>query len=276
MSFWKKLFGKKNTVKKGKSYLEKCKTELDELGLRSEKDLESLMKSLITSATKIEVQKPSRPPENSQLKSHFGGQPYFEIGEQWPETKKKDSLNFIFQVFNAEEIQLPDSIALVQFYYNWDAFPWDTNDDGWLVKIYKKIEPEKMILIEKPADLERSKYCEIQFKPYNTLPNWEGIDGIEPNASKLSRVLNDDEPWEMYEKVVQKLVGESTYQSQLAGYPSWIQGNTNPEDRNGNDMKLLFQIDSEENADIMWGDSGCIYVFYEEETQRIEFMLQCF
>jgi uncharacterized protein YwqG len=32
-------------------------------------------------------------------------------------------------------------------------------------------------------------------------------------------------------------------------------------------MKLLFQIDSEDNAGLMWGDTGLIYVFYDEETK---------
>ena len=40
-------------------------------------------------------------------------------------------------------------------------------------------------------------------------------------------------------------------------------------------MKLLFQIDSEDNAGLMWGDVGLIYVFYDNETQKIEFILQC-
>jgi uncharacterized protein YwqG len=40
-------------------------------------------------------------------------------------------------------------------------------------------------------------------------------------------------------------------------------------------MKLLFQIDSEDNAELMWGDVGLIYVFYDEATDKIEFTLQC-
>ena len=65
------------------------------------------------------------------------------------------------------------------------------------------------------------------------------------------------------------------HSSQLGGYPKWVQGESTPKDKNGEPLKLLFQIDSEDNAGIMWGDVGLIYVFYDEELEKIEFILQC-
>ncbi|WP_024769100.1 DUF1963 domain-containing protein [Aquimarina macrocephali] len=275
MSFWRKLFKKKNEQPKKDSHFDKYRNELNKLGAKSFTDLENLVKPIIRPATKIEVSPASRPPENSQLNSHFGGQPYFENGEKWPTTKKGESLEFIFQIFNNSGIQLPESIELIQFYYDWDEFPWDSSDDGWLAKIYKKIDRENMKLIEKPSKLGRSKYCKIRFKSTLSLPDWEGIDLYSYNASKLSCVLNEDEPWDNYNQIVNKLIGEQDYQSQLGGYPKWVQGESTPKKSDGNTMKLLFQIDSEENAGLMWGDVGLIYVFYEEKTERIDFSLQC-
>ena len=119
------------------------------------------------------------------------------------------------------------------------------------------------------------KYCEITYKQSYSLPDWEGIDTHSENASKLSCILDEDEPWEQYQNVVNKLIGEKDLQSQLGGYPKWIQGEETPHENNGEKIKFLFQIDSEDNADLMWGDVGLIYVFYDEKKEHIEFKLQC-
>lgn len=275
MSFWKKLFSGKIEKPKTESHFDKYRKELNELNLKSISDLENLVKPLIRQTTKLEVQPASRPPENSQLESHFGGHPYFEKGEEWPKGKNGKHLDFIFQVFNSPELELPKSIELVQFFYDWEKFPWDTNDNGWLVKKYKQVEKGKAEFIAKPEEIEKSKFCKIEFKPTQTLPDWEGIDLFGNDASKLSCVLNEDEPWDSYDQIVTKLIGEQDYQSQLGGYPKWVQGESTPRDNEGKPMKLLFQIDSEDNAGIMWGDVGLIYVFYDEKSERIEFNLQC-
>lgn len=275
MSFWKKIFSGKIDKPKTESHFDKYRKELNELNLKSISDLENLAKPLIRQATKLEIQPASRPPENSQLESHFGGHPYFEKGEEWPKGKNGKKLDFIFQVFNSPELELPKSIELVQFFYDWEEFPWDTNDNGWLVKTYKQIDKGKTEFIPKPEEIEKSKFCKIEFKPTQTLPDWEGIDLFGNDASKLSCVLNEDEPWDSYDQIVTKLIGEQDYQSQLGGYPKWVQGESTPRDNEGNPMKLLFQIDSEDNAGLMWGDVGLIYVFYDEKLERIEFNLQC-
>jgi len=123
--------------------------------------------------------------------------------------------------------------------------------------------------------LEKSKYCEIYFKPVKSLPDWEGIELYCNNASKLSCVLDPDKPWRIYQQIVTKIIGEQDFQSQLGGYPKWLQGETTPKNNEEKPMNLLFQIDSEQNAELMWGDFGLIYVFYDEETEKIVFDFQC-
>jgi uncharacterized protein YwqG len=258
------------------SHFEKYRKRLDSLNLKSMQDLEKIVLPIIGPATKVVVKESSQQPENSQLLSHFGGQPYFEEGEEWIKSNNGKYMQFIFQIFNTTELELPKSIKLIQFYYDWDEFPWDTKHDGWSVKIYKELKTDKVIIIDKPTELESSKYCEIEFQAVKSLPDWQGIDLYEPNASDLSCVLNEEEPWESYQKTVEKLIGEQDNQSQLGGYPQWIQGESTPKNLKGQNMKLLFQIDSEDNAELMWGDLGLIYVFYDEKTNEIEFTLQCF
>jgi uncharacterized protein YwqG len=277
MSIWDKLFGPKENEnnKKAKSHFDDYREELSDLNYRTIDDLEKIVNPLIKKITKIEVQKPSKLPDNSQLNSHFGGHPYFEVQEAWPKTKSEKPLSFIFQIFNEESLELPQSIKLIQFFYDWEEGPWDTENDGWLVKIYKNLAKEKRIQIENPNQSEDQKYCEIRFKPSKSLPDWEGISLHGNNAAKLSCILNEDEPWNSYDETVTKLIEEQNYQSQLGGYPKWVQGESTPLDKNGKPLNLLFQIDSEDNAEIMWGDVGLIYVFYDADTDGIEFTLQC-
>jgi uncharacterized protein YwqG len=274
MNFWNKLFAKKSSPSQP-SHFDNYRLELDKMKLKTLDDLETLVRPLVRRATKLEVQKPSQHPENSQFISQFGGDPYFEKGEKWPTSKSGKPLQFIFQVYNNAELELPQSIALIQFFYDWDESAWDTGDDGWLVKIYDQTSKDGSQLIGKPDGLEISKYCDITFQSTFSLPDWEGIDLHNSLASKLSCVINEDQPWESYQKIVSKLCGEQNYQSQLGGYPNWVQGESTPKDKDGRPMRLLFQLDSENNAGLMWGDVGLVYVFYEEATGRIEFTLQC-
>jgi uncharacterized protein YwqG len=280
MSFWKKIFGKQETIaqsKKSGGHAFAKTAESSKLTPRLDvsDDLEKLVKPLVRKTTKIEVKPASKPPENSQMNSHFGGQPYFEEGADWPKNKSGKALDFIFQIYNDQNLELPQNIKLVQFFYDWEELPWDTQSDGWFVKTHKDLDTNKRLFIRRPAALEGSKYCRVELSAINTLPDWEGIDLFGEEASQLSCDLNDDEPWDEYDKVVTKLVGEQKYQSQLGGYPNWVQGESTPLGTNGKPMKLLFQIDSENHAGLMWGDVGLIYVFYEPESDHLEFTLQC-
>lgn len=276
MSFWKKIIRNKSEKfnERPESHFDKYRRELNDLNLISMSDLENLVKALIRPTTKLNIQSASRPSESSQFESHFGGHPFFEKGEEWPISKSGKHLDFIFQVYNSPKLELPKSIGLVQLFYDWEEFSWDAENEGWLVKIYSKANKEMSEYIAKPIDLEKSKFCRLEFRPTQTLPDWEGIDLFGNYASKLSCVLNEDEPWDSYDQIVTKLIGEQEYQSQLGGYPKWIQGELTPKDNEGNPMKLLFQIDSED-AGLMWGDVGLIYVFYDEKSERIEFTSQC-
>ena len=251
-------------------HFEKYRKEFDTLNLKTVDDLERLVKPLIKDATGIIVKKSSKMPDDSYIKSHFGGQPYFEKGEEWPKAKNGNYLEFIFQIYNENNIVLPENIKLIQFYYDSDECPWNTNDDGWLVKIYTNINKENVEIIEKPKRKVNLNYCEIEYENIKSLPDWEVIENYNVNAEMLSCVLDEEKPWENYQKMVEKLIGEPELRSQLGGYPKWVQGNDRPEN-----YDLLFQIDSEENAGLMWGDVGLIYVFYNDKNNKTEFVLQC-
>lgn len=269
MSFWKKILTNKN---KEAINITKKNSNNDPRNIES---LFKIVKPIIKEATQINVQSPSDEPNNSYLLSHFGGRPYFDKDEVWPINKKGKPLSFIFQVYNDGVINLPKEIKLLQFFYDWDEFPWDTKDDGWLVKIYKEVDIHNCKIIECPDIIKKPKYCEIKFQEVLSLPDWEGLDTYNNDAFNMSCEINVDDPWEPYERVLSELVGEQDYRSQLDGYPKWVQGDNTFIDNNGKPLRLLFQLDSEKNANLMWGDAGLIYVYYDESDGYLGFLLQC-
>ena len=194
-------------------------------------------------ATKIIVKKISNSiPEDTHLKSQFGGQPYFDKGEKWPTSKAGTPLDFVFQVYNEGNINLPGNVKLIQFYYGFD-WDWDIaydDDERILVKVYENINKDGAVIIEEPKGLMKRNYCEIEYEEVESRENYEG---------------------------------ESSYPkfSQLGGYAQWVWANTAPDDE---DFQLLFQLDSEYDAGLMWYDSGLVYVFYNPKSKQIEFRMQ--
>jgi len=239
----------------------------------SAEELELVVTPLLKKATRLKVDTCDTPPDNSQFQSHFGGQPYFEIGESWPVSKSGRPMQLVFQVFNEEGIALPDTIKLVQLYYDFESGAKTTFDDGWYVKIYGGLDMERTINLPRPEGLSEGTYCEIVFENIISLPDWEGIDSYSPEAVNISAALNQEDQWEHYEKVVDKLCGSQACACQLGGYPKWLLEDETPLKDLGN-VKLLFQISCEDKMGIMWGASAVFYVFYDAETKNTEFVLQ--
>jgi len=182
-------------------------------------------------------------------------------------------LEFVFQIYNDGNIRLPENIKLLQFFYDFDEPTSCTEDGGWFIKIYETINPENYLFIKKPRKHKTVKYCEIEFKTIKSLPDWNGIDDYCENAKKLSCVLDENEPWKNYKEIAGKLVGEPDWCSQLGGYACWVQDNSM---KGKEEFSLLFQLISEEEPKLMWGDNGLIYVHYNKNTKEIKGVLQCY
>jgi len=255
------------------SNFEKYKTEMGALNLKTAGDLENLVRPLIKDAAKIIAKQSSTIPGDSHLKSHFGGQPYFEKGEKWPTTKNGCPLGFVFQIYNTHNA-LPENIKLLQFFIDWEDSPWRTEEDGWLVKTYENINQKNFKLIKKPEENDNVNYCDIKLETIKSLPDWDGIDTYCENAAKLSVVLNPEDPSFHFGETVHKLIGEPHDGSQLGGYPHWLQSDDTPEKEN---FDFLFQLDSleEEVEGLYFSDCGVVYVFYNSKSKEFEFVLQC-
>jgi uncharacterized protein YwqG len=238
-------------------------------------DLENLLRSMIRESTRMVLEPLPYPPKNSQRISHFGGQPYFEFGEEWPRSNSGDYYDFICQIFNDGKINLPAEVKLVQFFYNFNEHPWQSDESGWRVKVYKKLNPKNMQPVSRPENLRKSPYCNINFEEITVLPCWDSIDRYNETVTDLCFELNENSPWETFQETCEKLAGEQKLESRIGGYARWLQGDATPCGNDGKPMELLLQIDSEDDAGLMWSDMGLVYIFYDKNTGETRFCLQC-
>ena len=72
---------------KTESHFNQYQNDLNKLNLKSSSDLENLVKPLLRKTTKINIQAASRPTENTQLESHFGGLPILKKVKNGQQTK---------------------------------------------------------------------------------------------------------------------------------------------------------------------------------------------
>ncbi len=269
------IFRKLTSMFSGKKPVPEHQPENDYGPLPSLGEIESLLYPLARNATAIKLKDASRLHPDSAIRSQFGGNPYFEQGMTWPVSDNRLPLDFVFQVFANENTELPKDIKLIQFFYSQEELPNDTDDTGWLVKIFRELNIDKQVVLPRPEGLEDTPYCDVVLESALSLPDWEGINEYLPEITDTLERLNADEPWELYEQICEKITGSCYYQTQLGGYPRWVQGESTPVNSRGERVPLLFQVDSEDNAGLMWGDVGLVYIFYYETDDKVWFEFQC-
>ena len=248
-----------------------------------QKQLRTLVESLVrpcTAATCIPGDA-----DVSPVSTKFGGAPYAERGEKWPVCGGcGKGLSFICQWNLAECPHLSGSAGLYAFYYchgcaSWGDLPADLKD-AWMVRRYPAPDPGRSVHLEDASPTgARTTDCSCTLAKERSLPDWDGLAEEAPRAAALSKELNEDEAWEPYSEIAEELLGgEPDYRTQIGGYPRFVQGADYPECPDcAQRMRLLAQIDSEEEAGLMWGDSGCVYIFgCDKHTAQVQMRLQCF
>ena len=244
--------------------------------------LTSLVKPLAKVATKLTPRRVAEGDAIPLTDSHFGGQPYAEIGEQWPSCPVcKVDLTFICQLNVASGFhEKPKDIDLFTFFYCWECGPWGLSDEPkgtWVVRTYP--DPgESFAKPIRPSGPEPypPNVCLVVPEKVNSFPDFDEVD------SRLEKALEGfsefDEPSDAYEAAVESLGGMTDFCTLVGGYPRWIQGADIPLCNHcHNSMSLLAQLDTEGQPDIMWGDSGCVYLFYcENHPREVHLTLQCF
>ena len=223
--------------------------------------------------------------------SHFGGSPQLPPGVGWPE-KGGQSLDFLARL-SLSEIQrihtvpwLPQSGALL-FFYDVKKHPWgfDPKDRGGFAMLHV---PDLMV----PVIAANHASKEDGSATVNRNVRFRRIDVI-PSESDAVRALglNDAEYEKLWE--IDDAVFGGKPKHQAAGIPSPVQGNDMDlecqlasdgvycgnakgyesarakELQDGRkNWRLLFQMDSDDDLDVMWGDAGMLYYWVEEREAR--------
>jgi uncharacterized protein YwqG len=211
--------------------------------------------------------------------SKFGGLPYAEEGDDWPVCKCGMPMAFICQM-DVRTAGLSEELGLgfFTFFYchacsSWgdDAVPQTT----WTVRTYGAADKAKGVEIAPDGDIDEGHLaaeCAIEWRAAQSLPDWDDICDLDPDIVETCNELNSASPWEAYDEASQSITGAwPDTVTQLGGFPEWIQGAEMPPG-----FRLLAQIDSEDKANLMWGDVGRVYLFVSESDPKdVRMCMQC-
>lgn len=216
-------------------------------------------------------------------------------GSTWP-TWNDEPLAFLCQINLASVNKLDvdhflPSSGLLSFFYVADQSTWgfDPKDRGsWSVLYFADTE---LYRTPWPEDLDGEAHyttCSLDFGNGVTIPGWETKAVDELN-------LSDEEQDRLFEFA--DSLGDAEHH--LLGHPQEIQGAMQLEcqlasnglycgDESGyndpradelksgeSDWQLLLQIDSDDNADWMWGDCGRLYFWITSEDMKLHNFSNC-
>lgn len=223
-------------------------------------------------------------------RSHFGGMPNLPPGIAWPEHDGK-KLGFLARL-SLSELQaacpvdwLPSAGALL-FFYDIDGQAWgfDPKDRGSSVTL---LVPDLPVAMPEPGSEGSAAsipHRTIAFRRIEVFPSWE-------RESVAALRLNERESDILFDLIASPFGKAPAHQ--VSGFPNPVQGDdmelecqlvsnglycgspSGYEDVRAQVLKagaanwrLLFQMDSDDELGVMWGDSGIIYYWVEEHAAR--------
>ena len=222
--------------------------------------------------------------DSSRL-SRIGGIPSVPSGFSWP-VWKNEPLMFLAQLDLSEAAQagIPPwmpTTGQLYFFYDKEQMTWgfDPKDRGSWRMIYCDEAQEMLFEAEVPAGIDQHIYTSLPIKFCNILsrPHWSRLD---LDVREMSRVDFErlTEWWlapfggmpnhQMFGYPIPVQDDEMELECQLAsngiycGTPEGFQGARAAELASGaKDWRLLLQLDTDDDAEMMWGDVGTLYWF---------------
>jgi len=224
-------------------------------------------------------------------RSRIGGLPALPEDSSWPEWNGKP-LAFLCQIDLSE---IPDACdrqglpasGMLYFFYNQEQETWgfDPKDEGSWRVVYAPAPGEAPRTA--PAGLaEEYIYKErpVALTPVETYPDWQD--------DRIGSLHLTDKQFDQYTEVCADVFGKS-HAHHLFGHPSPVQGNDMDlqcqlvsqglycGDSSGYqsprakeieagraDWILLFQLDSDDDAGMMWGDCGMLYFWIRKQDLK--------
>ncbi len=266
-------------------------------GLTQFKD--ELLSQAKTAAALIPGRKSVKALRPSQSK--LGGKPDVPPNFIWP-TRDEKPLSFIAQINlsdvpEIEGAQLPNS-GLLSFFYNNEVWGFDPKDKGGFQVFYfenelsefkecqppaAKIEKKFFGMISKAVTVEEYDCCALEPELILTLPNeLKDIDLSEEDTDKYCelleaigghhRLLGYAEPVQSEMELECELVTNGLYCGDASGYKD---PRASELEKTSHHWQLLLQIDSDDNANMMWGDAGRLYFWIKDEDLAAQRFHNC-
>ena len=205
----------------------------------------------------------------------FGGLPYLLQDEQWPICSRcRRPMSFVFQ---ANFGDIPGTFRLgdydlLTFYYCLNCCPRSSEEaKGYRLQLYRTAPGDALQLAHfalRRDEVSEPRECAIAFRLIEDLPPAETVVTI---LGTDERVLRE------YERYVERLRGGNLCASKIGGYPYWIQVEPTLRCRCGVAMRFLAQIESEIEANLLWGDNGLLYLFHCPQlcsAESVGFLIQ--
>jgi len=212
--------------------------------------------------------------------SCFGGLPYAEAGDAWPMCPGcGGELTFVCQFRLDETVlaDLNDVDLMVHFVCIECGMDGEEHSD---TRLYRGACTDRIERIEpRSGDALLVPTCRVSFEHRSSYPHYEDVDPELARAIEASSTGQRSDPYaEALGRVDPRFDPDALSPTMVGGYPQWIQGSwvyTCPHD--GRPLELLAQIGSEDEADLMWGDSGSQYLLWcPEHPDSIEFSETCY
>lgn len=237
----------------------------------TKEDLERVMRPVARPVTAIAFREVTDPESLPVIGSHYGGHPYFEKGEEWPQCGEcENALSFIGQIdYRKGWHARRNERALLCFSFCWICglehrpllFPYDEGPNNWQLKEYCAAAEEKAVRVEPPGKLRFITHpLAIDIRQAISLPpSWE-VKSHHPTIEAIMERLNSESPWEVYRQVAEELGAVSPYDTFLGGYP--VSDDLVPEcEECDTKMDLLFKLGDEEVTKFPFLDGGA-FAFY--------------
>lgn len=222
--------------------------EFDEIETKYKKTLQMLEKYKRTAFIPI-TEKVER---NHSCDSKIGGLPYLRHEQDWPVCPNCKKNMQLFLQLNLKELPKKKANGIAQLFYCTTQTPLCEVDMDAFFPFSKSVvarvvngQSESAVVSPKIDNLfEEKRITSWQIK--NDYPHYEEFEqlGIEIDYS-------------IYDLMEERKQGVPLAGDKLFGWPYWVQAAEYPYDRkSGEQMQLLFQLDSEVNLPHMFGDAG--------------------
>lgn len=243
MSLLRRIFGKSEEVKEDKS-------NTDDLETRFNQTLNLLAPyKRVAYVPAVTEQEPSFSDQ-----SKIGGYPYLRNVNDWPVCPNCKRNMQLFLQLDVEEIPNRKDFGLIQLFYCTSESPHCESDLEAFFPFSKGVNCRKIQVGGASAQV---KPIIDEVFPEKVITGWSRKDDYphyeEYDQLGISFDIDDDISDLMFERDM----GVPLSGDKMLGWPHWVQSVEYPNDRKtSKQMKLLFQLDSEDNLPYMFGDSG--------------------